>query len=115
MISIREEDIMSRTYRKRIDLPYCYDFYTKEIDNSWIKYGGKNNNKYEAQEIAKHYTDNGYKSYSIDKGPKWFKKLYMIRPHRAKETHLLKNVKKLIDYENAPEFPLARKPKEYWW
>ena len=106
---------MSRTYRKRLDLPSCYSYFNRQIDYSRVRYLGKYNNKYVAQEIAKHYTDNGFKSYRTDKGPKWFKKLYHIRPHRAKETYLLNGVKKLIDYENSPEFPQARRPKEYWW
>jgi len=92
---------MSRTYRKRLEEAFIWE--------------NKHNAKYEKQQIAKHFSDKGFKGYAIDKGPRWFKKLYHIRPHRAKEKALEERTKKLINYDDAPEFPLARRPKEYWW
>lgn len=47
--------------------------------------------------------------------PGWWVREMMTRPQRAKTRELINEVKKLDDLENAPEFPLARKPHIYYW
>ena len=56
---------------------------------------------------------NEYNFYS--RAPSWHTNLFCHRPARRKEKSLCRKVKYLEDYEDSPEFPLARKPFVYYW
>jgi hypothetical protein len=47
--------------------------------------------------------------------PGWWTRAIMTRPQRAKTRQLLGKVKHLDDLEEAPLFPLAKKPHIYYW
>ena len=47
--------------------------------------------------------------------PMWWYHQENTVPRRAKETILIKQVLRLIDYEDSPEFPLDKKPHIYYW
>ncbi len=47
--------------------------------------------------------------------PSWWVRICMSKPHRAGTRRLLAETHRLVDYEDAAEFPLARKPHEYYW
>jgi len=81
----------------------------------WIKREKKNNKKFVQQEIAKHTTDVGTKNIMSEPGPAWFRRMYMTKPMRRKTKALCHKVKTLESYEDAPEFPHQKKPKEYYW
>ena len=66
------------------------------------------------KEISKWHSDTGYHS---DYGdcPRWFNKLYHIIPARREAKRLQRQVIRLIDYEDSPEFPLWPGKTEYYW
>ena len=66
------------------------------------------------KEISKWHSDTGYHS---DYGdcPRWFNKLYHIIPARREAKRLQRQVIRLIDYEDSPEFPLWPGRTEYYW
>jgi hypothetical protein len=39
----------------------------------------------------------------------------MTRPQRQEVRRLIKHATELVDYEDAPLFPLAKKPHIYYW
>ena len=39
----------------------------------------------------------------------------MTRPQRQEVRRLVKRTMELVDYEDAPMFPLAKKPQHYFW
>ena len=47
--------------------------------------------------------------------PKWWNKLFHIRPRRQKERVGCRKITFLGDYEDSPEFPLSKKPHSYYW
>lgn len=47
--------------------------------------------------------------------PNWFIREYMTIPQRAEVRNLISKVEHLVDLEDTPEFPLAKKPKLYYW
>lgn len=47
--------------------------------------------------------------------PGWWIKEMMTVPWRAETRHLLHNVKKMRDLEEAPLFPNGRRPHIYYW
>ena len=109
---------MSRTYRKKVDKPHILEWIEEcSWYSGYIKTKLANNKKFVKQEVAKHYSDNNdFNGYSSDKGPKWWNRLYHIKPKRQETRRLIHKTIRLIDYEDTPEFPLGnKKPHEYWW
>lgn len=49
------------------------------------------------------------------KTPGWWVHDMMTVPQRAEVRELLGRVMRLSDLEDAPEFPLAKKPHDYYW
>jgi hypothetical protein len=47
--------------------------------------------------------------------PGWWIRQYMTRPQRSRTQAVIAKVFKLADLEDAPEFPLAKKPFLYFW
>ena len=47
--------------------------------------------------------------------PSWWIRQKMTRPKRVETRETLSLIHKVIDIENPPLFPLARKPKIYYW
>lgn len=106
---------MSKTYRKRIEKNWVEDCPKGGYLESWVESNISNNKNFKKQETAKHYTDNGWKGYHLDRGPHWFVREYMTVPSRREAKRCETKIKALLDYNDSPEFPLHRKPKEYWW
>ena len=47
--------------------------------------------------------------------PGWWIKERMTVPQRAEVRQLKQKVMRLVDLEDAPEFPLVKKPHVYYW
>lgn len=47
--------------------------------------------------------------------PSWWIRDIMTKPQRTEVRRLIKQTLKLRDLENAPLFPLAKRPHEYYW
>ena len=47
--------------------------------------------------------------------PPWWIRAMKTRPPRQKVRCLVKRTTELVDYEDAPLFPLAKKPHHYYW
>jgi hypothetical protein len=47
--------------------------------------------------------------------PSWWIRDMMTRPQRQEVRRLIKRTTELVDYEDAPLFPLAKKPHVYYW
>jgi len=47
--------------------------------------------------------------------PSWWIRAMMTRPQRQEVRRLIKRTMELADYEDAPPFPLAKKPHHYYW
>jgi hypothetical protein len=47
--------------------------------------------------------------------PSWWTRQMMTRPQRQEVRRLVKHTMGLADYEDAPLFPLAKKPHVYYW
>lgn len=47
--------------------------------------------------------------------PSWWINEFMTRPQRQKVRQLVSKTFRLSDIEDAPEFPLAKKPHIYYW
>lgn len=107
---------MSRTYRcKNIKIPKHVSHELVSFGNFfpwyWIKIEDKKKLK---KEIAKWRSDAGWHG-DYCSNPSWWNTLYTERPNRRKTKKLLRKVKTLTDYEEAPLFPLAKKPYIYYW
>ena len=105
---------MSRTYRRKTDKApdwvmrdwsFCTGRYW-----TWVPLQGKEAKK----EVTKWHSDAGYHGDYGDM-PRWFNKLYHIRPARAEARRLQHKVLSLLDYEDSPEFPLWPGKTEYYW
>ena len=51
----------------------------------------------------------------LQQTPGWWVNEFMTTPQRAETRDLLRRVLKLRDPEDAPLFPLAKKPHLYYW
>lgn len=49
------------------------------------------------------------------RSPGWWIHDFMTRPQRAEVRRLTRVVMRLSDLDDAPEFPLAKKPHIYYW
>lgn len=47
--------------------------------------------------------------------PSWWIRQMMTRPQRQEVRRLVKRTMELVDCEDAPLFPLAKKPHKYYW
>jgi hypothetical protein len=108
--------IMSRTYRRKNLLP------PKWVSHELLKAGNlfpwywieiKDKKKLK-REIAKWRSDSGWHG-DYGKSPSWWNTIYTESPNRRKERDILKKIPRLIDYEETPVFPLAKKPVVYYW
>jgi hypothetical protein len=85
---------MSRTYRRRSG------------DQRWKGF-------YERKPWQWRGDSGGPGSYSG--APSWWTREFMTKPQRAKVRKLLHVVLHLHNLEDAPLFPLAKKPHDYYW
>ena len=51
----------------------------------------------------------------LSQTPGWWVRLFMTKPKRAETTRLLKKVGRIPNIEDAPEFPVAKKPHKYFY
>lgn len=107
---------MSRTKRRRTDKTPDWVTRDWEVVNEPGCYmrSFQITGKEAKKEISKWHSDTGYHS---DYGdcPRWFNKLYHIIPARREAKRLQRQVIRLIDYEDSPEFPLWPGRTEYYW
>jgi len=107
---------MSRTKRRRTDKTPDWVTRDWEVVNEPGCYmrSFQITGKEAKKEISKWHSDTGYHS---DYGdcPRWFNKLYHIIPARREAKRLQRQVIRLIDYEDSPEFPLWPGKTEYYW
>ena len=105
---------MSRTYRRRMDKAPDWVALDWEARISIYPYWSKHTGKDLKREVSKWHSDAGYHG---DYGdcPKWFNKLYHIIPERREAKRLQHKVLSLVDYDDAPEFPLCHGRTEYYW
>ena len=107
---------MSRTYRRRHDP--APDWVTRDWkvvrEPVWHMVPFQITGKEAKKEISKWHSDTGY---HCDYGdcPRWFNKLYHIIPARREAKRLQKQITRLMDYEDSPEFPLWPGKTEYFW
>ena len=112
---------MSRTYRK---------YHNRDSRKEWE---GRRKNLLEITYwgyIVDWYEEKWYSSYEMHiknasrdgqaRGwnmttPSWYNRDYHTKPRRAKTRKAIQQVLKLADYEDAPEFPLDKKPHIYYW
>lgn len=47
--------------------------------------------------------------------PSWWTRAMMTRPQRQHVRRLVKRTMELVDYDDAPLFPLAKRPHVYYW
>lgn len=57
----------------------------------------------------------GYRFYACRGTPSAWTNAFMTRPQRAEVRRLTHKVMRLIDLEDTPLFPLAKKPHQYYW
>ena len=106
---------MSRTYRRKkdkapwwvtqecVEFNTCYGFRWKDLTGDRLK-----------KEVSKWHSDAGYHGDYGD-SPGWFVHEYMEVPFRAKSKMQLKEVLRLVDYEDADVTTIFKKPQEYYW
>ena len=106
---IQEIIKMSRTYRKISEYEYStevaykasqytyFEFYENEVP--WNVY------------YARARGEMGWNMAT----PSWWTNEMLTRPQRRKTRVLENTVLLLEDYEDAPEFPLAKKPEKWYW
>lgn len=102
---------MSRTVRRKNAGPQDY----KWLFSDWhlrYSYPGVGKEKAKTKTKANYHSD-GYRGMSSTPG--WWVNEFMTRPQRAKTRALTHKVMALDDLEDAPEFPLAKKPHIYYW
>ena len=105
---------MSRTYRRKKD--NAPDWVIRDWTFAkgrywlWVPLVGKAAKK----ERAKWHSDAGYHG-DYGECPKWFNKLYHIIPERREAKRVQHKILRLLDYEDAPEFPLCHGRTEYYW
>ncbi|MBU2249140.1 MAG: hypothetical protein KKD77_20505 [Gammaproteobacteria bacterium] len=51
----------------------------------------------------------------LDYTPGWWVRLFMTKPQRQRVRKLSEELKRLADLEDAPEFPVAKKPHNYYF
>jgi hypothetical protein len=51
----------------------------------------------------------------LEATPSWWIRDMMTRPQRQEVRRLIKRTMELVDYGDAPLFPLAKKPHIYYW
>ena len=51
----------------------------------------------------------------LSQTPGWWVRLFMTKPKRQTERQLVQKLHKLPDVEDAPEFPVAKKPHKYFY
>ena len=107
---------MSRTYRRRKEKAPEWVTRDWEVvrEPVWHCVPFQITGKEAKKEVSKWHSDTGYHG---DYGdcPRWFNKLYHIIPARREAKRLQRQVIKLIDYEDSPEFPLWPGRTEYYW
>jgi len=108
---------MSRTYRRRHDkapfwVVHDYEWHYGFRNSVCVQvpYTGKDLKR----EIAKWHSDSGWHG-DFGNCPGWWIHDFHEVPMRAKTRNILKKVKRLVDYEDVEEFPIARKPHIYYW
>lgn len=107
------EVIMSRTYRRRKGPVPSW------VTAEWIKLTGYyyypvqiTDKKRIAYETAKYHSD---ACYTMQSTPSYWIHDYHTVPRRRKTRDLSKKILRLDNYEDAPEFPLDKKPYIYYW
>ena len=108
---------MSRTYRFKNMPPPWWVFYSRDLKidlTGWRNIHVDRERKEVKKLIAKWRSDNGWHG-DFGKNPGYWNHDYTEVPNRRKERDLLKKIPRLIDYEESPLFPLAKKPYEYYW
>ena len=76
----------------------------------WVELEGKERKK----EVSKWHSDAGYHGDYGD-SPGWFVHEYMEVPFRVKSRQALRQVLRLVDYEDADVPTIFKKPQEYYW
>ena len=93
---------MSRTYRNKNNKPdWANNYFT-----TWYPWESK---KWQNAMFHKDGTD------WFMHTPMWWHHEMHTKPRRAKTRVATQRVYKLIDYEDAEEFPLDKKPHIYYW
>ena len=106
---------MSRTYRRRkdnapwwvtqecVEFNTCYGFRWKDLTGDRLK-----------KEVSKWHSDAGWHDDSYANCPGWFVHEFMEVPFRAKSKMQLKEVLRLVDYEEADVHCVFKKPYIYY-
>jgi len=73
-------------------------------------------NRIKNAQVAYPWTYYYWKQWYPEKSEKWCMAMDTSTIKERQQTrNLLQQVYKLIDYEDSPEFPLDKKPYEYYW
>lgn len=91
---------MSRTYRRRRG-----DQTFKE-SRHW---------RWDEPKLSALFHADGYRFWRTRSTPSDWTRQYMTRPQRAEVRRLTTQVLRLVDLEEAPLFPQAKKPHIYYW
>ena len=108
-----QEVIMSRTYRRKKDK--APDWVTRDWSyKDFVLVKRPLTSKELKREVSKWHSDAGYHGDYGD-SPSWFVHEFMEVPFRAKSKMQLKEVLRLVDYEDADVTTIFKKPQEYYW